>query len=130
MLNNRAKRRVPTCPCVSTNVWRALKASAALPSAAHTFGQCADQFVETHKTGWRNSKHAWQRKQSLTTHAAAIRDLPVDEVNIHTCSSPGGYVSHETTWNGITTGDDNQGNRWSSNRWQGIETTTITPPER
>jgi hypothetical protein len=26
---------------------------------------------------------------------------------ITTCSSPDGYVSHETTWNGITTGDDN-----------------------
>jgi integrase len=60
---------------------RALKASAALPSAAPTFGQCADQFVETHKTGWRNSKHAWQWSRTLTTHAAAIRDLPVDEVN-------------------------------------------------
>jgi len=28
---------------------------------------------------------------------------------IRTCSSPGGYVSHESVWNGITTGDDNQG---------------------
>ena len=27
---------------------------------------------------------------------------------IRTCSSPDGYVSHESTWNGITTGDDNQ----------------------
>jgi hypothetical protein len=27
---------------------------------------------------------------------------------IATCSSPDGYVSHETTWNGITTGSDNQ----------------------
>jgi hypothetical protein len=59
----------------------ALKASAALPSTKPSFGQCADQFVETHKTGWRNSKHAWQWSQTLTTHAAAIRDLPVDEVN-------------------------------------------------
>jgi hypothetical protein len=25
---------------------------------------------------------------------------------ITTCAGPGGYVSHETTWNGITTGDD------------------------
>ena len=60
---------------------RSLKASAAQPSAKPTFGQCADQFVETHKTGWRNSKHAWQWSQTLSTHAAAIREMPVDEVN-------------------------------------------------
>ena len=60
---------------------RASKATDAAPSPAPTFGQCADQFVETHKTGWRNSKHAWQWRQTLTTHAAAIRDLPVDEVD-------------------------------------------------
>ena len=28
---------------------------------------------------------------------------------VRTCSSPDGYVSHESTWSGITTGDDNQG---------------------
>jgi hypothetical protein len=28
---------------------------------------------------------------------------------VRTCSSPDGYLSHESTWNGITTGDDNQG---------------------
>ncbi len=49
---------------------------------------------------------------------------------ITTCSSPDGYVSHETTWNGITTGDDNQGNRWTTSRWRDIETTTVAPPAR
>jgi len=49
---------------------------------------------------------------------------------VRTCSSPGGYTSHESTWNGITTGDDNQGNRWTTSRWRDNETTTITPPER
>ena len=28
---------------------------------------------------------------------------------IGTCSSPDGYVSHETQWQGFTIGDDNQG---------------------
>jgi integrase len=56
------------------------KAVEAAPAAAPTFGQCADLFVETHKTGWRNSKHAWQWSQTLTNHAAAIRDISVDEV--------------------------------------------------
>ena len=38
---------------------------------------------------------------------------------IRTCSSPNGYVSHESTRNGITTGDDNRGNRWTTSRWRG-----------
>jgi hypothetical protein len=48
---------------------------------------------------------------------------------ITTCSSPDGYVSHETTWNGITTGSDNRGDRWSTSRWRDVET-TVTTPER
>jgi hypothetical protein len=43
---------------------------------------------------------------------------------ITTCAGPGDYVSHETTWTGLTTRDDNQGNRWTTSRWRDIETTT------
>jgi hypothetical protein len=46
---------------------------------------------------------------------------------MRTCTSPEGYVSHESTWNGITTGDDNQGNRWSTSKWLDNETITVTP---
>jgi hypothetical protein len=46
---------------------------------------------------------------------------------ITTCSSPGGYVSPETTWNGITTGSDNQGGKWTRSEWQGQEIITVTP---
>ena len=50
---------------------------------------------------------------------------------IKTCSSPGGYVSHETQWQGRTNGSDNSGNRWTTSCWQGRETTTVWPrPER
>jgi hypothetical protein len=49
---------------------------------------------------------------------------------ITTCSSPGGYVSHETQWQRFTLGDDNQGNRWTTSRWQGIDITTVEPPGR
>jgi hypothetical protein len=45
---------------------------------------------------------------------------------IRTCVGPGGYVSHQTTWNGITTGDDNQGGRWTRSDWQGREIITVT----
>jgi hypothetical protein len=46
---------------------------------------------------------------------------------IITCSGPGGYVSHETTWNGITTGSDNRGGDWTRSEWQGREIITVTP---
>jgi len=46
---------------------------------------------------------------------------------IRTCSSPDGYVSHVSTRNEITTGDDNQGGKWSSWCWQGLDVTTSTP---
>jgi hypothetical protein len=49
---------------------------------------------------------------------------------IRTCSSPDGYVSHESTWQGMTTGDDNQGNRWTTSRWRDGTITTVTPPGR
>jgi hypothetical protein len=49
-------------------------------------------------------------------------------LDITTCQSPSGYTSHESTWNGITAGDDNRGDRWTSSRWQGIETTTVETP--
>jgi hypothetical protein len=60
------------------------------------------------------------------------RNGPVDATEITcstwqgvtTCSSPDGYVSHESTWNGITSGDDNRGGKWTSWRWRDIETTT------
>jgi hypothetical protein len=28
----------------------------------------------------------------------------------------------------MTFGQDNDGNRWTTSRWQGIDTTTVTPP--
>ena len=48
---------------------------------------------------------------------------------IRTCQDGHGYVSYETQWQGRTYGDDNQGTRWSTSRWQGFTTTTITPPQ-
>jgi Arm DNA-binding domain len=50
-------------------------------AASPTFGQMADEFIRTHEATWRNDKHRWQWMQTLTTHAAAIRDLPIDEVD-------------------------------------------------
>jgi hypothetical protein len=53
-----------------------------------------------------------------------------DWQNIRTCSDGHGYTSHETEWQGRTYGDDSDGTRWTTSRWQGFTTTTITPPAR
>jgi hypothetical protein len=47
---------------------------------------------------------------------------------IRTCADAHGYLSHESQWQGMTFGDDNQGNRWTASRWQDFTTTTGTPP--
>jgi integrase len=57
------------------------RGSAARPGAKPTFGQCADAYIRAHQTGWRNAKHGRQWSQTLTTHAADIRDTPVDQVD-------------------------------------------------
>ena len=51
-----------------------------------------------------------------------------DWQGIKTCADAHGYVSHETEWQGRTNGWDNSGNRWTTSPWQGIDTTTVTPP--
>jgi hypothetical protein len=46
------------------------------------------------------------------------------------CQRPDGYRSTEWDRDGMRFGQDNQGDRWTTSRWQGFETTTITPPGR
>ena len=49
---------------------------------------------------------------------------------IRTCSGTNGFVSHEWDRDGMRFGQDNQGNAWTTSRWQGFDTTTVTPPGR
>ena len=45
------------------------RANAKLDAAkAMTFRQCADAYIEAHKTGWSNAKHAAQWPATLTTY--------------------------------------------------------------
>lgn len=46
-----------------------------------TFGECADDYIETKRPGWRNAKHAAQWTMTLTEHAKAIRPIRVDLIN-------------------------------------------------
>ena len=47
---------------------------------------------------------------------------------ITTCQDSHGYRSTEWDRDGMTIGQDSDGRRWTTSRWQGIETTTVEPP--
>lgn len=44
--------------------------------AGLTFGQAADAYVDSVQAGWRNEKHRWQWRETLTSFCAPIRDVP------------------------------------------------------
>lgn len=46
-----------------------------------TFGQCCERYIEAHRDGWRNAKHAEQWVATLDTYAADLKPLPVAEVD-------------------------------------------------
>ena len=49
-------------------------------SKARTFGEVADELIESKGAGWRNSKHRAQWSMTLEVYAAPLRALPVAEV--------------------------------------------------
>jgi integrase len=50
-------------------------------TALLTFGVMADLYIETHQGTWRNAKHRYQWKQTLTDYCRPIRDKPVDGID-------------------------------------------------
>jgi integrase len=52
----------------------------------HTFQWCAEQYIETHKTTWRNEKHVGQWSASLATYAypkigkMGVQSIKIDHV--------------------------------------------------
>lgn len=47
---------------------------------APSFGQVADELVEALRPQWKSKKNGDQWKMTLTTYAAPLRDIPVDQV--------------------------------------------------
>lgn len=45
------------------------------------FGRCAELYIETHRNGWRNPKHAQQWDSTLRTYCTPIWALPVDSID-------------------------------------------------
>jgi hypothetical protein len=62
---------------------RAARAQARFEEAkAITFKQCAEAYINSHRAGWRNGKHAGQWSATLATYAfPLIGDLPVHGVD-------------------------------------------------
>jgi integrase len=62
---------------------KAARLQARLDSArAMTFKQCAEAYIEAHRAGWRNAKHAAQWQATLTTYAEPIIGrLPVQAID-------------------------------------------------
>jgi integrase len=63
------------------------RASARLAAAnAMTFKSCAEAYIEAHKAGWKNAKHAQQWRNTLTTYvypvfgAASVQSVDTDMV--------------------------------------------------
>ena len=45
------------------------------------FGRCAELYIEVHRSGWKNPKHAAQWDSTLRTHCEPIWKLPVDTID-------------------------------------------------
>jgi integrase len=53
----------------------------AAAAAVMTFRKAAEAYIDAHRAGWRNAKHAAQWEMTLRDYAAAIRRVPVDKVS-------------------------------------------------
>ncbi len=51
--------------------------------AVPTFGECADDFVKTNRSQWKNDKHIAQWSSTLETYATPIWNRPVNEIETH-----------------------------------------------
>lgn len=55
-------------------------ASSIESASSRTFKQCCDSYVEAHRPGWRNAKHASQWVNTLNTYCASLNSLPVQAI--------------------------------------------------
>lgn len=64
--------------------WKAEKQAAQIEAARQmTFRQCAEAYIETHRSTWKNAKHAYQWPQSLGTFVYPVfGDCPVQDVDV------------------------------------------------
>ncbi len=64
-----------------------------------TFGDCVNRYVDTHKAGWKNPKHATEWPSSLNRYASKLTDLPVAAIDtglVMQCIEPQWATKTET----------------------------------
>lgn len=55
--------------------------AAAVPAGVLTFAQASEQYIDSHRAGWRNEKHAAQWTATLDTYCANFNAKPVRDVD-------------------------------------------------
>lgn len=50
-------------------------------SKKKSFGECAKQYIEAHRSSWRNKKHAAQWTSTIEAYCKSIQSLPVADVD-------------------------------------------------
>lgn len=66
---------------------------------AMTFGRCATEYVELHRSGWKSAKHQAQWTSTIETYCAGFLALPVAEVtrqHVLDALQPHWATKHET----------------------------------
>ncbi|WP_111746372.1 tyrosine-type recombinase/integrase [Salinisphaera orenii] len=64
-----------------------------------TFGECCKQYIEAHRAGWRNKKHASQWRNTLNKYAERMMSLPVGDIDtnlVMQCLEPDWQAKPET----------------------------------
>ena len=64
-----------------------------------TFGDCVTRYVDTHKSGWKNPKHAAEWPSSLNRYASKLLVLPVADIDtnlVMQCIEPQWATKTET----------------------------------
>jgi integrase len=46
-----------------------------------TFKECCERYIAANETEWKNEKHRWQWRQTLTQYCKPIADLPVSAID-------------------------------------------------
>jgi integrase len=85
-----ARQRAEECRKLTTagkdplEVRKAEKQAAQIEAARQmSFRQCAEAYIETHRSTWKNAKHAYQWPQSLGTFVYPVfGDCPVQDVDV------------------------------------------------
>jgi integrase len=57
-----------------------IEARRAGTAVGKTFGQCANEFIQSKRPEWRSAVHASQWRTTLETYAASLYPMPVDQV--------------------------------------------------